>query len=540
MATMGFLSLTDEKDKEEFQNSTLLEKNKARLPKYMQFKQAYFTSITDLQGIQKEKPNDLEWEEYQRWMREVVSFPEQLVKREMGKVSVRMTIWLAFFRLGFPNSKIDKHHIQTERQWLEQGRTPWKYASRVEVPIVKSGSSGLNVKGGSSTWWLQPKLMRIPLKGSRIPTVEMVHRWQTFTSIPEESAKDPMQVERDECLKHVLRFHGRQGSQMSLDDLRDGADDWELEAIEKFASKMNLDGDEDSSESFAGSMSGVHMLEGWLKRKTTTTWKKYWYVVSGGDNVPGMLSEFKTEDSLGKPRHAIFLQDCTVLECKNINGAPAKPFTIELNRRNKPSIYLRCKNKTDMSKWISVLVSYSNILNVNLDLSQLSMAAVCTNEKGKCTDINVAFTQLTGWKRSDIVAKNIKMLMTDEHSKSHAKYMSEYCKRGTSKIMGLPRTFPVKLSSGETMMLQVTLGEYFHKKQRRFFATFNDPNERGSSSSLMTSGPGLTATGLQSEAWGDTQQGITAEEMSDDEDPSSDGSEMSGSSGWVSKTVTSG
>lgn len=529
MATMGFLSLTDDKDKEEFENNALLEKGKEKLPKYMQFKKAYCITLADLNAELKKKPNALEWEEYRRWMREVVSFPEQLTTREIGKsdkVTARMAIWLAFYRMGLPNSKIDKNHILTEKQWAEQGRTAWKYASRVEVPVLKSTGTSLNSGSGSSSWWLAAKLIRVPLKG-RIPTVDLVHRWQTFPTIPPESAADPMKLEREECLKHVLRFHGKQGG-LTLDDLKDGASSWEIEAIEKFALKMNLEGEEDSSESLSlGATGDVQMLEGYMKRRVATGWKKYFYCVSGGDNVPGMLSEFKSEAMGAQPRTAIFLQDCTVLECKRMpNGSPAKPYTIELSRRNKSSLHLRCKSEEEMNQWISVLVSYSNILNVNLDLSQIQQAALSCNEKGKVVDINVLFTELTGYTRPNVVSKNIKILMPPEHQKPHAKYMSDYCKRGTSKIIGSTRMLPVVLASGETQNMLITIGEFFHKKQRKFFATFADPATRSSigASSLRTGGG--------------SEWAATADDLSD---PSTE-TETDGpasSSGWVSSTAQS-
>lgn len=93
------------------------------------------------------RPQASEWNAYQHWLRDVVKAPQEEVSNRAP--SLRMSIFLHFYRLEIPVSEIKASMLNDEQGWLEAARRPHKVACFLRVPLDDS-YSGL--------WWLGQEL----------------------------------------------------------------------------------------------------------------------------------------------------------------------------------------------------------------------------------------------------------------------------------------------------------------------------------------------------------------------------------------------
>jgi len=299
MSTMGFLALLDQDEALKYENNFQVRSDNTELPPFLRRTAAAARSdkqlimpLAEVFAPRKSggpgSPTPREWDEYSRWLTEVIKAQPRTIEREVGKrtvCSARMCIFLAFYRQGIPINSIKPAQVLPERTLAQQGRAAWSWAQWIEVPIMKQ-STGLSTEF-SNTWWLQKNHVAVPasLDYARVPKAVLCHRFQTS-----QLAEDPaLQDERSEADRKrlALSLTGRSGETLSMLDLKDANSEWGAEALEKFVAQMNLQGDESSDSPV--SEQGMNLVEGYLKRRGNLGWSKYWYVLTGGTNVPGML-----------------------------------------------------------------------------------------------------------------------------------------------------------------------------------------------------------------------------------------------------------
>ncbi len=82
------------------------------------------------------------------------------------------------------------------------------------------------------------------------------------------------------------------------------------------------------------------------------------------------------------------------------------------------------------------------ILETSLD------AVIIINEKGMIEYFNKAAEKLWGYERSEVMGKNVKILMTSDYAREHDSYISNYVKTGTKKIIGKGREITIAKKNG--------------------------------------------------------------------------------------------
>jgi len=154
--------------------------------------------------------------------------------------------------------------------------------------------------------------------------------------------------------------------------------------------------------------------------------------------------------------------------------------------------------------------------------------------------------QLFGYTKAEAIGKNVKILMPKEIAKRHNDYIQRYIKSSERIAMGKPRMVTIVKKDGSRQMVQITLGEYFHRSQRRFFATFCDEAMAAMS---VDDAPTLSVAPQKrsqddSSLWGDTFVAVAqtddelSEAWSDEEVESPNGSSASTSSTSTTSTTS--
>jgi hypothetical protein len=135
------------------------------------------------------------------------------------------------------------------------------------------------------------------------------------------------------------------------------------------------------------------------------------------------------------------------------------------------------------------------------------------------------------------VGKNVKILMPKEIGKAHNDFIARYLKSSKRGVMGKPRTVTIVKKDKSRAPVQITLGEYYYRAQRRFFATFCDEAMALMSidnTPTLSIAPSKAADDDSTSLWGDTHVAVeTDDDLSEawsDDDESLSGSATTSSS----------
>ncbi|HLC08378.1 MAG TPA: PAS domain S-box protein, partial [Methyloceanibacter sp.] len=103
-------------------------------------------------------------------------------------------------------------------------------------------------------------------------------------------------------------------------------------------------------------------------------------------------------------------------------------------------------------------------------------AVIC--EKGMTQSFNAAAERLFGYKQSEVIGKNISMLMPSPYREEHDRYITPYLATGEKRIIGIDRVVTGQRKDGSTFPMKLEVGE-MQSGERRFFTGFiRDLTER--------------------------------------------------------------
>ncbi|MDY6980852.1 MAG: diguanylate cyclase [Pseudomonadota bacterium] len=109
-----------------------------------------------------------------------------------------------------------------------------------------------------------------------------------------------------------------------------------------------------------------------------------------------------------------------------------------------------------------------------LILQGLFDAVITTDDRGIIQDFNTRAQQMFGYSQQEALGENINILMPDEHSKSHDKYMKNYTSTGTTTVMGKGRELLGKRKDGSLFPIEVALTEFRLDGKQMFIGTIRD------------------------------------------------------------------
>jgi len=105
-------------------------------------------------------------------------------------------------------------------------------------------------------------------------------------------------------------------------------------------------------------------------------------------------------------------------------------------------------------------------------------AMIVIDDRGIMQSFSSAAARLFGYAESDVVGKNIKMLMPSPYRENHDGYLDRYQRTGERRIIGIGRVVVGERKDGSTFPMELSVGE-MNSANRRFFTGFiRDLTER--------------------------------------------------------------
>lgn len=123
-------------------------------------------------------------------------------------------------------------------------------------------------------------------------------------------------------------------------------------------------------------------------------------------------------------------------------------------------------------------------------------AIVVIDESGTIQSVNPATLRILGYAREDLVGRNVKLLMPEEHAQAHDGYLEAYRRTGVCKIIGVGREVVGQRKDGSTVPLDLSVAEWRDGRGERFFTgTLRDITERKRGEELLARARRLHAVG---------------------------------------------
>lgn len=110
-------------------------------------------------------------------------------------------------------------------------------------------------------------------------------------------------------------------------------------------------------------------------------------------------------------------------------------------------------------------------------------AIITADVEGRILSFSPAAERIFGHSESDVVGKNLTILMPEPYRSEHDGYMSHYLETGEKRIIGRGREVRAQRKSGETFVAELAVGELKFGKHHVFTGFIRDANDRAKAES---------------------------------------------------------
>lgn len=112
-------------------------------------------------------------------------------------------------------------------------------------------------------------------------------------------------------------------------------------------------------------------------------------------------------------------------------------------------------------------------------LDTVSDAIVGSDSSGQIESFNKAAERLFGYRRQEVIGKNVRLLMPSPYREQHDLYLLRYTSTGNAHIIGQPNREVTGLrKDGTTFPLELGIGEWSDRGRQKFTAIIHDLSER--------------------------------------------------------------
>lgn len=110
-------------------------------------------------------------------------------------------------------------------------------------------------------------------------------------------------------------------------------------------------------------------------------------------------------------------------------------------------------------------------------LEQSILAVVTIDQNNNITFYNKAAQALWGYTKSEVLGKNIQMLVPVEHKANHDSYVNTHRNTGNNKIVGSSREVELETKAGNRIWVQLALSQVIVGGQKHYTAFVRDVSE---------------------------------------------------------------
>jgi PAS domain S-box-containing protein len=121
-------------------------------------------------------------------------------------------------------------------------------------------------------------------------------------------------------------------------------------------------------------------------------------------------------------------------------------------------------------------MTHESLLNTILD--NISDAILTIDAKGIIHTMNSTVENMFGYSASELIGRNINILMGEPYHELHDSYMSNYLTTGLAKIIGRSRELEAQRKNGEIFEIELFVYDIGVDKEHRFLGIIRDISER--------------------------------------------------------------
>ena len=103
---------------------------------------------------------------------------------------------------------------------------------------------------------------------------------------------------------------------------------------------------------------------------------------------------------------------------------------------------------------------------------------VLISKRGIIYYVNPATVKMFGYQSSEMVGRNVLMLMGEPYRSEHDQYLANYFETGVAKIMGTGRQVSAMTKSGHEFPIELSVVETFVQGETYFVGVVRDISER--------------------------------------------------------------
>jgi len=116
--------------------------------------------------------------------------------------------------------------------------------------------------------------------------------------------------------------------------------------------------------------------------------------------------------------------------------------------------------------------------HLNSILETVPDAMIVIDDRGKMQSFSTAAERLFGYRASEVLGQNVKILMPSPYREAHDGYLERYERTGERRIIGIGRVVVGERKDGSTFPMELSVGEMQSNNQRYFTGFIRDLTER--------------------------------------------------------------